>query len=273
MDLDFHAHFNLDDPAAIKIYADNCLKNNTRSAISGGLRYGARDYVPNDRVIDFCKQYSDILIPVAKVDLWDHEIDLSELRRWVDRGAKAVKFIYPYYPYDHDLYMPVYEECEKLGVPVLFHTGNYRPSPADIQWKRPILKNMDPLNLDRPARSFQKLHIVLAHLGTTFWRVQASEMLKMHANVYADLAGNGSWQDLSAESLAYLLRPYVFLCEDTSRYFRKLVFGSDSYINYPNVQTDAKLHYEQILRKIGATEDLRNAVMGGTVSAWMGLKD
>lgn len=269
MDLDFHAHFNSDDPEQVRIFVKNCEKNNCRAAMSGGLHYGGHDMVENDKVIDFCNQYKDILLPMAKMELWDKPVDLDALHRWYDRGIVGVKCIYPYYEYDHDLYMPLYEECEKLGLPILFHTGNYRPNEEDKKCRRPTLKNMDPINLDRPARSFQNLKIVIAHLGTTFWRVQAAEMLKMHENVYADLGGCGSWQALSPERLAELLCPPIRLCDDTSKYFQKLVFGSDCYVAIPQVQDGGKLHYEQILSKVSNSRELRDAVMGGTVSSWL----
>ncbi len=269
MQIDFHAHFDSSDPNKLKAFVANCEKNGCMAAMSGGLHYGDHDMIPNDDVINICRQYSDVLIPMAKFELWDRAPDIGELRRLVDRGIRGIKCIYPYYPYDHDLYMPLYEECEKIGLPMLFHTGNFRPSAEDMVSRRPILKNMDPLNLDRPARAFQKLHIVIAHLGTTFWRVQAAEMIKLHANVYADLGGCGSWQALSAEALAELLAPPIFLCKDTAKFFRKLVFGSDCYVTIPDVQTRGKLHYEQILNKIGAPDELHDAVMGETVASWM----
>jgi predicted TIM-barrel fold metal-dependent hydrolase len=269
MQIDFHAHFDIATPDKIKTFIANCEKNSCLAAMSGGLRYGSDNYLSNEQVLDLCSQYNEYLIPMVKMDLWDQVIDLSELRRFVDKGAKGVKCIYPYYPYDHDLYMPLYEECEKLALPILFHTGNYRPNAEDMISRRPILKNMDPINLDRVARSFQSLPIVIAHLGTTFWRVQAAELIKMHSNVYADLGGCGSWQALSAEKLVELLAPAIFLCKDTDRFFYKLVFGSDCYVSNPHVQTRAKLHYKQILNKIGASDELHQAVMGKTVKAWL----
>jgi len=269
MDLDFHAHFNSDDPEQVRKFVRNCEKNNCRAAMSGGLHYGGHDMVPNDKVIDFCAEYKDVLVPLAKVELWDKPVDLDFLHRWVDRGIKGVKCIYPYYEYDHDYYMPLYEECEKLGLPILFHTGNYRPNAEDVRARRPILKNMDPINLDRPARSFPNLHIVIAHLGTGFWRLQAAEMIKLHSNVYADLAGSGSWMGLSSERLAELLAPPIHFGDDSASFFKKLVFGSDCYVLYPEVQTAGKLHYEQILSRVSTSQELRDAVMGGTVSGWL----
>ena len=97
-------------------------------------------------------------------------MDVELIYRWKDAGFKAIKFIYPYYEYDHDLYLPVYEACQKCELPVLFHTGNYRPNEADIRWQRPTLKNMQPIKLDRICRCFPKLHVVMAHMGTTFFR-------------------------------------------------------------------------------------------------------
>ena len=74
------------------------------------------------------------------------------------------------------------------------------------------------------------------------------------------------------EELTKLLKPAIFLCKDNAQYFRKLVLGTDCYINAPNTQTQGKLHYEQILSKIGADRELHDAVMGKTVAEWLGLK-
>lgn len=168
--------------------------------------------------------------------------------------------------------MPVYEEAEKIGLPVLFHTGHYRPNPADVKYRRPILRNMDPMTLDRIARSFQKLHIVMAHLGTTVWRTQAAELLKIHDNLYSDLGGCGSWMALSAEQLAELLKPLLFLREKDDRYFNKLVFGSDSYTSNTWPFTEGIVNYEMKLKKAGVSEETRKMVMGGTVASWIGVQ-
>ena len=94
-------------------------------------------------------------------------------------------------------------------------------------------------------------------------------MIKMHPNVYSDLGGCGSWMGLSPERLAELLVPPIHFGDDPARFFKKLVFGSDCYVKYPGVQDRAKLHYEQILSKVSSSQELRDAVMGGTVSSWI----
>ena len=167
--------------------------------------------------------------------------------------------------------MPIYEEAEKIGLPVLFHTGKYRPNQSDIIYKRPILRNMDPLTLDRIARSFQNLHIVMAHLGSGFWRVQAAELVKTHDNLYFDLAGCGNWMALSAERLSELLGPLLFVREKEDHYFDKLVFGSDSYTSNTWPFTEGIINYEMKLKKAGVSEETQKRVMGETVASWIGL--
>ncbi len=269
--IDYHVHCDSDDPALIRQLVELYAGKETMAALSGGPRYGAHDYTPNEQVIKICREYRELLMPIARIDLWDIPPDPALIHHYAELGVKGFKFIYPYYEYDHDSYMPLYAEIEKTGLPALFHTGNFRPSEADIKWQRPVLKNMAPLNLDRVARSFQKMNIILAHLGTTAWRQQAAELLKMHANIYADLAGCGSWQALSAEQLAELLCPYIPVLNLDARYFRKLIFGSDAYVTRPMVMPDAMQHYELCIRKLGLPEDIAKGIMGQTVASWLSL--
>jgi predicted TIM-barrel fold metal-dependent hydrolase len=269
--LDFHAHCNSSESTLLRKFAETYEAGNAIAVLSGGLRYGAHDYETNEKVITVCREYSGLFVPMARIDLWDTPPDPAQVHYYAELGAKGFKFIYPYHEYDHDIYMPLYAEIEKIGLPVLFHTGNFRPSEADIVWQRPVLKNMNPLNLDRIARSFQKLQIVMAHLGTSVWRHEASELLKMHENIYADLAGSGSWQGLSAEELAVCFRPYIHPFDPEYRNFRKLIFGSDAYVSYPAVMPAARQHYEMMLSKLGLPQGIRDGIMGETAASWLGI--
>ena len=270
MYVDFHCHSNSLDPQVIDEFVRVYAEQDMLCCLSGGLRYGAHDYVPNEETLAIAKKYPSQLRALAKIDLWDTEIDTSMIYRYADMGFCGFKFIYPYYEYDHDLYMPVYEAAEKVGLPVLFHTGNFRPSEADTIYRRPVIRNMDPMTLDRVARSFQKLNIVAAHLGTTYWRQQAAELVKTHKNLYCDLAGCGSWQMLSAEEIFNYFKSSCPASGNNDN-FKKLIFGSDSYISNTWPLVNGKANYLMKLRRIGLSEDIIDAVMGGTVARWLGL--
>ena len=151
MKIDFHTHCTVDDADKIREFVRVYEEHDVIACLSGGLMYGEHDYVPNDEVIRICAKYPGRLYPLAKIDLWDHAPDPSILYDYAEKGVKGFKFIYPYYEYDHDFYMPVYREAEKIGLPVLFHTGDFRPGKADVIHQRPFLRNMDPIALDRIA--------------------------------------------------------------------------------------------------------------------------
>ena len=272
MKIEFHCHCDVADSEKVKSFVRAYEERDVIACLVGGTLYGECDMVPNEEVIRICAQYPGRLYPLAKINLWDKAPDPSQLHFYAEKGVKGFKFIYPYYEYDHDLYMPIYEEAEKIGLPVLFHTGDYRPSAADRINRRPILRNMNPITLDRIARSFQDLHIVMAHLGTTFWRVQAAELLKTHDNIYSDLGGCGAWMALSAKELSDLLGPHVFVRDNEDRYFDKLVFGSDSYTSNTWPFTEGIVNYEMKLKAAGISEATQRLVMGERVASWIGLE-
>jgi predicted TIM-barrel fold metal-dependent hydrolase len=265
---DFHAHFDKSDPDLIAAFVKNCEKNQTKAVLSGG-NMGGYKFVCNEAVVKYCRAYSEWLLPAMKIDLWDSTPDISQIRKLKDMGCVSAKCIYPYYEYDHDLYMPVYEELEKLDIPVLFHTGCFFQSEKDVQCRRPVLLNMDPLRLDRIARSFPKLRIVAAHLGTSFFRVQAAQLTKVFSNVYSDLAGSGAWKGLAPDEVGYYMRDTMDLAN--KRYFSKLIFGSDCYVSYPEIQTEAIRHYLNILEQNEINPETTAGIMGETVANWLGL--
>ena len=266
---DFHAHFDSTAPDDVKAFVQNCEANDARAVMTGGWMGGDRIYAGHDEIKKYCSIYSERLLPAAKIDLWDQKPDTALLRKLKDEGFVMAKFICPYYEYDHDLYMPVYEELEKLEMPALFHTGIHFPCQADVKYKRPMLLNMDPLRLDRLARSFPKLRIVAAHMGTTFYRVQAAQLVKVFPNVYTDLAGSGAWKGLLPEEVRYYLRD--IMDRESVRHFAKLIFGSDCYVSHPEIQTMAVRHYLNIFAENGLPQEMIDAIMGGTVSEWLGI--
>ena len=204
--------------------------------------------------------------------MWDKAPDSAELHYFAEKGVKGFKCIYPWYEYDHDIYMPVYEAAERCGLPILFHTGNYRPNPADVIYRRPVLKNMHPINLDRIARSFQNLKIVMAHMGTRIFQDEASQYIKMLPNLYADLGGCGQWLRMQPADLAEMLKPDTVECDVSMNNFRKLVLGSDAYVDYPGNITEGAAHYLRLLKRIGVPKAVISDIMGRTVASWMDVE-
>ena len=267
---DFHVHYNSDDPQAVANLADVCRKNNTIIAFSGGFNYGECYYPSTEAVLAAAKKYPDVFIPFASFKLWD-TVNADDVYRYAELGCRGLKCIYPYYEYDHDIYMPVYEAAQKCGMPMLFHTGNIRPNQDDTIYRRPMLKNMHPLTLDRIARSFPDLKMVMAHLGTRIYQDEAAQYIKMHANLHADLGGCGQWKRIQPETLNELLLPETKYIDPTFANFRKIVLGSDAYVTYPHIITEAQKYYSALFDRIGVPQEIIDDIMGGTAAKWLGI--
>ena len=268
MKLDIHAHINSTDPDALRAFVETCERTETVACLCTAGPRSEKDYPDNAATLKAARQYPGCIIPFAFVDLWE-TADADEVSRYADQGFKGLKCINPYYPYDDDGYMPVYERAEQLKLPILFHTGAYRPNRHDPIHRRPVLTNMHPLTLDRIARSFPGLKLILAHLGTTFFRREAAELIKLHPNLYADLAGNGSWMAIQPAELSEWLGSCIAAVDASFAGFRKLVLGSDAYVTLPHLIQDAQRHYEALLKRCGVPPAMVQGILGDTAAAWL----
>jgi len=268
MIFDVHTHFDSRNPDELKIFVAECAALGTRVGICSGGPHCDHEYPENEFIAQAVRPYADILIPFAFVDLWN-TVDTRCVERFREQGFRGLKCITPYYPYDHDLYMPIYEAAERLGMPVLFHTGLYRPNPKARIHRRPLVANMRPLGLDRIARTFQNLKIIMAHMGTALFRHEAAQLALLHPNLYVDLAGMGNWMAMQPAELAVLLGSCVCEVDASFGGFKKLVLGSDAYVTVPSLLRKAQAWYSRTLQRVGVPDEIVSGIMGGTVEAWL----
>lgn len=194
-------------------------------AVVFGLRAKASGYdVPNDYVAAYVKQHPEKLIGFAGID--PNEPDpVGEIDRCVSElGMRGLKLspVYSHFdPWDLKVY-PIYERAQSLKLPTLWHSAGTLLSQGSLDYASPIL-------LDRVAREFPDLVIILAHLGKPFYR-ETAVMVRKHANVYADVS-------------SVLYHPFEFyqtlLMFHEWRVMHKLLLGSDYPWMTPQGQIDA----------------------------------
>lgn len=138
--------------------------------------------VPNEFVADMCRRHPGRFTGFASVDAGTPGA-AAELRHAVTelglRGLKTAPCYLRMSPADRRWY-DVYETAQELDVPVLVHTG-YTPA------KRADPRYFPPQLLDRVARDFPELRLVLAHLGTP-WTDAALDLMARYPRVHADLS-------------------------------------------------------------------------------------
>jgi predicted TIM-barrel fold metal-dependent hydrolase len=202
---------------------------------------------PNDRVAEFCRA-SERLIPFANINPFMVADLVSELSHCVsDLGFRGLK-LYPTYQHfyvnDVRLY-PLYAEAQRLGVPIMVHTGS-------SVFRGARLKYGDPLCLDDVVTDFPQLTIIMAHSGRGFWYDAAFFLAQMHPHVYMEVTG------LPPRKL-----PIYF--PDLERNADKTIFGSD----WPAV-TDIKGNIAAI-RSLPLKEMSKAKILGGNAARLLEL--
>jgi len=171
-----------------------------------------RAEIPNAYVAEYVNRFPQKLVGFAGIDPTERSA-IDELR--VARATLRLRGItlspanQDFHPTDSRA-MRLYEEAEKLGMPILIHPMGQFSEQSKLEFARPYL-------FDEVARSFPKLRLVIAQLGHP-WVDETICLLGKHNNVYADVSGllGRPWQAYNALVSAH-----------QSQVIDKLLFGSD----------------------------------------------
>lgn len=175
----------------------------------------------NDELSRVVQMYPDRFVGFAHFDITRDDA-AQELERAVTTlGLKGLKLLAPAIPVlinDRSLY-PVWETCERLGIPVLCHFGmlgaaggvSYHP-------------NISPAVLEPVARDFPSVDFIIPHFGIQ----HVTDLLFLCwscPNVNVDSSGSNQW---------VRWMPYNLTLDDLFRKFyetigpERILFGSDS---------------------------------------------
>jgi len=138
----------------------------------------------------------------------------AEVRRAADLGVRALKVHPPHmavapnaYLHGLDALRDIYEEAQRLRLPVMIHTGTSIFPGARS-------RTGEPMAVDDVAVDFPDLRIVLAHGGRPLWMEQAFFLVRRFPNVF---------MDVSSIPPKALLRYFPRLAEIAD----KVLYGSD----------------------------------------------
>lgn len=144
----------------------------------------------------------------------------ERLRRYAKMGARGVK-LHPemqrFFP-DAPSSFEVYDECERLGLPIIFHAGRSGIEPEFMR-KYALIRRWE-----KPVREFPNVQFVLGHAGARDVD-DAIELARRSDNVWLEITGQG------VTKLAEIVREVGA---------DKIVFGSD-WPFYPLAATLAKV--------------------------------
>jgi len=147
--------------------------------------------VPNDHIAEATRKHPDVFLGFGIVDPWLGKVALAEIRRCKELGLHGLGEFNParqhFLPSDTRFY-PLWEEAQKLGLPMLFHSGMAGAGAGTPGGMGVKLRYCQPIHLDDMAADFPELNIICAHPSWP-WQDEALAIARHKGNVYIDLSG------------------------------------------------------------------------------------
>lgn len=175
--------------------------------------------------------------------------ELEKYQKLLEKGKiKGLKFFPghdPYYPTDERC-QPYYELCEKLDVPVLFHTGENSGDSDCAKWN-------DPKYIVKVAQKYPKLKVIITHY---FWPKMdyCYEITKDIPNIYFETAAMADEEVVEKSGVLEKVRG--ILKKTISDRPDKVIFGTD----WPMCKIEEHI---KLVQSLNLSKDIEEKIFSG----------
>jgi len=168
--------------------------------------------VPQEIIAEFARAHPDRFEGWCSVDPNDADC-VDQLTYCVqDLGLKGLKLgpIYQNFNPQDPRHLPLFQQAERLGIPINWHQGTSFVRQGPLKYSNPIL-------LEDIAVACPNLRMIISHLGHP-WEAECCVLIRKHPHLFADVS-----------ALHYRpLRHYqAFMTAYEYGVDHKLIFGSD----------------------------------------------
>ena len=176
--------------AQVRTNTDECSPEFHHASLEGvdrslilGLQWPHAGYdVPNDFIAEVVAGYAGRAVGLACVDPDDPGAP-AEFERSVKklglRGLSLAPFGQGFDPYGPGAWQ-LFEMCQDFGLPIVMNMGI-------VGYRDTVLDYSNPILVDKVARSFPQLRIIMGHLGHP-WIDETISLLGKHPTMVSDLA-------------------------------------------------------------------------------------
>jgi hypothetical protein len=248
----------------------------------------------NEAVEAAAKKYPDTVIPMGFIGLGrgDGPETVEDLHR---RGFRGLKMIAPTKDYDDEEFYPVYARAEKLGMPILFHTGVVaradawlaelkkagKPLPphADPRTFNIKSKRMEPMCVEGLGQAFPGLNCIMAHFGSTGRRDVSQGIIQWHPNIYGDLTEfSWSFELDKSERGWHIEERHVKMFKGILdplmpwKYPHKLLFATDFTTGEPKLLDAMIESHRAVYTAVGIKEADQRKIFRDTAARLLGVE-
>jgi predicted TIM-barrel fold metal-dependent hydrolase len=179
----------MDDPKMLLRVMDE-----QRIARVGMVNYPSQDLMGfDDSTNEFAARYAeaapDRLLPYGGVHPRFTKNAARDVEHLAEIGTRVLKIHPPHQKIAANAYTDgltalgdIYATCERIGMPVMIHTGTSIFPGARSKYG-------NPMEIDDVAIDFPDLRIIMAHGGRPLYMAEAFFVLRRHKHVWLDLSG------------------------------------------------------------------------------------
>ena len=165
-----------------------------------------------EAVADFVKRHPDRFAGWCSVDPNDQAC-VEQLKHYVNNlGLRGLKLgpIYQNFDPSDPRHLPLFQEAERLGIPINWHQGTSFVRNGPLKYSNPVL-------LEDIAVACPDLRMIVSHMGHP-WETECVVLIRKHPNLYADTSAlhYRPWRHYQA-----FMTAFEYGVE------HKLIFGSD----------------------------------------------
>jgi hypothetical protein len=256
MIIDSHVHISIYDnnasslQRAFDLLLTEMEKNGINSAIIIPDNIEGSDNIADlDKAIELIGERKNLFLLGSPQIIQKGSSEIEKYRKLLEkRKIKGLKFFPghdPYYPTDERC-LPYYELCERLNVPVLFHTGENSGDSGCAKWN-------DPKYIVEVAKKYPKLKVIITHY---YWPKldYCYEITKDVPNIYFELAALADEEVTEKsgriEKIKEILQKTIADRPD------KVIFGTD----WPMCKVDEHI---ELVKSLGLHKDLEDGIFWG----------
>ncbi len=188
--IDAHVHLDTSSDEALdkdrQRYGEIMAEVGLDAALVMGKSTYHIDFFPeHERLIEL-GQKDALIYPIINFDVpLTDDTHLAAAEEWLSKGLAVAAKIYPgydpFYPHEHPRSLELCAMLDRLGKPLIVHTGDTVTTGGRLRYSMPI-------HLDELAVRFPSLKIVMAHVGNPFFD-EAQAILYKNDNLFADGSG------------------------------------------------------------------------------------
>lgn len=256
MTIDSHIHISLykDNAKSLQESFDLFLQEMEKNGISSAIIIpdnieGSDNIADLDKAIELIGERKNLFLLGSPQIVQRRLTELEKYKKLLEEGKiKGIKFFPghdPYYPTDERC-LPYYELCEKLDVPVLFHTGENSGDSDCARWN-------DPKYIVEVAKKYPQLKVIITHY---YWPKMdyCYEITKDIPNIYFETAAMADAEVIEKsggiEKVREVLQKTIADRPD------KVIFGTD----WPMCKIEEHI---ELVKSLGLNKDLEEGIFWG----------